>query len=57
MIFILTGAGISRESGLETFRDADGLWVNEGWKTWPHPAVLPVTQKKFTISIISAAAS
>ena len=57
MIFILTGAGISRESGLETFRDADGLWVNEGWKTWPPPAVSPVTQKKFTISIISAAAS
>jgi len=26
MIFILTGAGISRESGLDTFRDADGLW-------------------------------
>ncbi|MDR1656392.1 MAG: NAD-dependent deacylase [Deltaproteobacteria bacterium] len=26
MIFILTGAGISRESGLETFRDAAGLW-------------------------------
>ena len=25
-IVVLTGAGISRESGLETFRDADGLW-------------------------------
>ncbi|RLA37606.1 MAG: NAD-dependent protein deacylase [Gammaproteobacteria bacterium] len=25
-IVILTGAGISRESGLETFRDKDGLW-------------------------------
>lgn len=25
-IFILTGAGISAESGLQTFRDADGLW-------------------------------
>ncbi len=23
---ILTGAGISKESGLDTFRDADGLW-------------------------------
>ena len=23
---ILTGAGISKESGLETFRDADGIW-------------------------------
>ncbi|MDR2386488.1 MAG: NAD-dependent deacylase [Deltaproteobacteria bacterium] len=26
MIFVLTGAGISRESGLDTFRDKDGLW-------------------------------
>ena len=25
-IFILTGAGISAESGLKTFRDNDGLW-------------------------------
>ncbi len=25
-IVILTGAGISAESGLPTFRDADGLW-------------------------------
>ncbi|WP_439131341.1 SIR2 family NAD-dependent protein deacylase [Polaribacter sp.] len=25
-IVILTGAGISAESGIETFRDADGLW-------------------------------
>lgn len=29
-IFILTGAGISAESGLKTFRDAGGLW--EGHK-------------------------
>lgn len=27
-IFILTGAGISKESGLDTFRDQDGLWAN-----------------------------
>lgn len=26
-IVILTGAGISRESGLSTFRDADGIWA------------------------------
>ncbi len=25
-IFILTGAGISRESGIKTFREKDGLW-------------------------------
>ena len=27
-VFILTGAGISAESGLKTFRDANGLWDN-----------------------------
>ncbi len=26
-IVILTGAGISKESGLDTFRDADGIWA------------------------------
>ena len=26
-IVILTGAGISRESGLATFRDPDGIWA------------------------------
>ncbi|MCB0382995.1 MAG: NAD-dependent deacylase, partial [Psychroserpens sp.] len=25
-IVVLTGAGMSAESGLKTFRDADGLW-------------------------------
>ena len=27
-IVILTGAGVSAESGIQTFRDADGLWEN-----------------------------
>ncbi len=40
-LIVLTGAGISAESGLQTFRDSDGLWmgydINEvatpdGWK-------------------------
>lgn len=39
-VVVLTGAGISAESGLKTFRDSDGLWENydvmdvasiEGW--------------------------
>lgn len=39
-IVVLTGAGISAESGIKTFRDSDGLWENhriedvatpEGW--------------------------
>ena len=44
-LVVLTGAGISAESGLKTFRDSDGLWegydINEvatprGWKKNPH---------------------
>ncbi len=27
-IVVLTGAGISKESGIPTFRDSDGLWCN-----------------------------
>lgn len=43
-IVVLTGAGMSVESGLSTFRDADGLWENypvsrvathEGWEKDP----------------------
>ena len=29
-IVILIGAGTSRESGLSTFRDADGIWAKVG---------------------------
>jgi len=41
-LVILSGAGISKESGIDTFRDKDGLWKKhdalklasiEGWKT------------------------
>lgn len=43
-IVVLTGAGMSAESGVSTFRDANGLWENhdimdvaspEGWKRNP----------------------
>ncbi len=43
-IIVLTGAGMSAESGLQTFRDADGLWEGhdvmevaspEGWNKNP----------------------
>ncbi len=43
-IIVLTGAGISQESGISTFRDADGLWEGhdvmevaspEGWMKNP----------------------
>jgi NAD-dependent deacetylase len=44
-IVVLSGAGISAESGIETFRDADGLWQGhdvmavaspEGWREDPN---------------------
>jgi len=28
-VVVFTGAGISAESGLKTFRDNDGLWENQ----------------------------
>ncbi|MEO9210382.1 MAG: Sir2 family NAD-dependent protein deacetylase [Ginsengibacter sp.] len=43
-LIVLTGAGISAESGLKTFRDSDGLWMGydvyevaspEGWQKNP----------------------
>jgi len=43
-LVVLTGAGISAESGLRTFRDSDGLWENhrvedvaspQGWRRNP----------------------
>ena len=27
-LVFLTGAGVSQESGISTFRDSDGLWEN-----------------------------
>ncbi|HEV3188851.1 MAG TPA: Sir2 family NAD-dependent protein deacetylase, partial [Polyangiaceae bacterium] len=43
-VFVLTGAGISAESGVRTFRDSGGLWEEyrfeevaspEGWRKHP----------------------
>ena len=43
-LVVLTGAGISAESGIKTFRDSDGLWEEydimevahiNGWKKHP----------------------
>ncbi len=31
-IVILTGAGISAESGVSTFRDPDGIWAKHDWR-------------------------
>ena len=36
-LVILTGAGISAESGLGTFRDTDGLWARFDWRELATP--------------------
>ena len=36
-LVILTGAGISAESGLGTFRDADGMWTRFDWRDLATP--------------------
>ena len=36
-LVILTGAGISAESGLGTFRDPDGLWAKFDWQALATP--------------------
>ncbi|WP_300542541.1 NAD-dependent deacylase [Maricaulis sp.] len=36
-LVILTGAGISAESGLGTFRDTDGLWAEFDWQELATP--------------------
>lgn len=36
-LVILTGAGISAESGLGTFRDTDGLWAKFDWRELATP--------------------
>jgi NAD-dependent deacetylase len=36
-IVVLTGSGISAESGLPTFRDAKGLWRNRDWRELANP--------------------
>ncbi len=37
-LVVLTGAGISQESGLATFRDAGGVWLTEGIENVATPA-------------------
>ena len=39
-VFVLTGAGISAESGLPTFRASDGLWAGHRVEEVCTPAAL-----------------
>ena len=36
-IVVLSGSGVSAESGLPTFRDANGLWRNHDWRELASP--------------------
>ncbi|WP_313457442.1 Sir2 family NAD-dependent protein deacetylase [Stenotrophomonas sp.] len=36
-IVVLSGSGLSAESGLPTFRDAQGLWKNHAWQDLASP--------------------
>ena len=35
-IVVFTGAGVSADSGLATFRDSDGLWANYRFINFPY---------------------
>ncbi|OAQ39673.1 NAD-dependent protein deacylase [Pedobacter psychrophilus] len=59
-IIILTGAGISAESGLNTFRDADGLWegyniedvaTSEAWRKNPELVQQFYNERRKTVMI------
>ena len=58
-IVVLTGAGISAESGLKTFRDSNGLWENhkiedvatpQAWKDNPEIVLEFYNQRRLQAS-------
>lgn len=58
-IVVLTGAGVSAESGISTFRDSDGLWENfrvedvasiEGWYRNPEVVMDFYNQRRAQLS-------
>ena len=55
-IVILTGAGLSAESGLGTFRDQGGLWRSSISKRWRRPKASPAIRRACMNSTISAGA-
>lgn len=57
-VVVLTGAGISAESGISTFRDANGLWENhdvmdvatpQGWATNPELVLRFYNQRRMQL--------
>lgn len=60
-IVVLTGAGMSAESGISTFRDANGLWENhdildvatpEGWRKNPKLVLDFYNQRRRQLKIV-----
>ncbi len=58
-LVVLTGAGISAESGLKTFRDSDGLWMGyniyevaspQGWQNDPYLVLDFYNQRRKEVS-------
>ena len=58
-VVVLTGAGISAESGLKTFRDSNGLWENhkiedvatpQAWKANPEIVLEFYNQRRLQVS-------
>ena len=61
-IVVLTGAGVSAESGIKTFRDADGLWEGhdvmqvaspQGWKANPELVLDFYNQRRAQLDEVS----
>lgn len=61
-IVVLTGAGISAESGISTFRDANGLWENhdvmevaspQGWQKNPELVLRFYNERRKQMNLVS----
>ena len=59
-LVVFTGAGISAESGIKTFRDADGLWMGykiedvaspEGWRKDPETVLEFYNQRRRDVAL------
>ena len=56
-IVVFTGAGVSADSGLSTFRDADGLWDKYRIEDVCTPEALARNRERSSSSITSGGAS
>jgi len=54
-IVILTGAGVSAESGIDTFRDGGGLWEQHRVEDVATPAAFVATPTSSTVSMTRGA--